>query len=166
MSGEALEPSRSADMSNHVAKINAWFAERHPPKRDASETPSTINKCKRCKHEWLTASHAPTPKTCPKCRSRRWQTPPPKPTPRIGDISRVCMVCGHTWGARKKARPCACPHCHSPNWDKQPITNHCAKCGYTWEARKATPYLSCPSCHSRKWRENTDLAHIKATKET
>lgn len=158
MSGQDTQ-SRLADMERLISRINADYLARHKCDRPPARPPVAMAAylCKRCKHEWLTASNVPTPKSCPNCRSRHWQIPPQNPTPRISDISRVCLVCGHTWNARKKERPCACPNCHSPNWDKQPIINHCAKCGYTWEARKATPYLSCPACHSRKWNKKTDF---------
>ena len=107
-------------LSDRAVEINAHYA----AKRSAESAPAAMagkadtvrHVCARCGWEWRTYADA-TPRSCPSCRARKWQTPP---TPRISDTVRKCLHCGHEWRARKSARPCACPVCASPNWDKPP----------------------------------------------
>ena len=43
--------------------------------------------CKRCNYEWRTRTDA-TPKACPNCRSRSWDTP-------AGKKGKYCPECPH-----------------------------------------------------------------------
>ena len=99
-----------------AAKLNAWYAGRHgsEARTQPVAVPAVARKCARCGHAWQTEADAPTPGACPKCKARKWQTPPPL---RISDTRRDCKVCGHTWKARKPTRPGSCPRCNSPYWD-------------------------------------------------
>ena len=119
MKGKATgrtDGGRGAMLAAEAARLNRWYFATHPdrPRVDVVERPAALHACARCGWQWRTLADAPAPRACPRCRARKWQEPKP---PRISDTARHCRICGYSWKARKRSRPCSCPRCNSPYWD-------------------------------------------------
>ncbi len=131
--------------------------------------------CYKCGHYWKSRSIKP-PKTCPRCKSSRWDVPTKKEaeckfchhTWILKDINEVCPSCGrnqtegdtnslhcnqcdHNWHPRKNIPPQRCPVCLSSSWNEPKLNRlHCYKCGHIWNNKNKKP-IKCPNCQSREW---------------
>ena len=136
--------------------------------------------CYMCGHFWTVRSDKP-PKTCPRCRSSRYDTPIKREhkctycghvwmlesisdkCPECGHVfsmmsdSRVCHCnqCDHEWIPRTDKTPERCPKCDSHDWNGEKLHQFmCKRCGFVWRNKVDNP-KKCPNCFSTKWNETT-----------
>ena len=136
--------------------------------------------CYICGHFWTVRNDKP-PKTCPRCRSSRYDTPIKREHKctycgnvwTLGSITDKCPKCGrafsmfsdskvchcnqcdHEWLPRTDKIPERCPKCDSHNWNDKKLNQFmCRRCGFVWRNKVEDP-KKCPRCFSTKWNEMT-----------
>lgn len=136
--------------------------------------------CYMCGHFW-TVRNDKRPKTCPRCRSSRYDVPVKREhkctycghvwmlasiddtCPECGHAfsmfsdSRVCHCnqCDHEWLPRTDKTPERCPRCDSRDWNGEKMNQFlCKRCGFVWRNKVDNP-KKCPNCFSAKWNDIT-----------
>ncbi len=143
---------------------------------EQNSTEVTNQYCYRCGYFWTPRS-GKTPRTCPRCKSSRWDVPvkkeaqckfcnhrwelqniyEPCPVCHMSQMENIkqgvlhCNQCDHDWTQRGEKPPLRCPACLSTQWD-QPKLNRllCLKCGHVWKNKNPNP-VKCPNCQCREW---------------
>ncbi|MGI5964990.1 MAG: hypothetical protein ACOX8L_03970 [Candidatus Methanomethylophilaceae archaeon] len=133
-------------MKLFTGSVRAVSETLSPPenKPSGAEDPSDFGRhrcvCLICGHSWI-PRRGKKPKSCPKCRTRKWDSPP---------TEKHCVRCGHVWMSTVPS-PKRCVACSSYLWNEKFDVNKCKKCGHEWVSKRNKMPKRCPSCRSTVW---------------